>query len=264
MTSLVDSPPNISIWRQRLFEVSSPIRLSIAEYNAYWPYVDNVWVRHRSRESKRDKHVTEYWYCRQQRATWISQDFPDGRDSQGEPSLKWPRKKPKRAGSTCNMRIRILQVERLQPTDSYVEISRLANCGDGHTHDLPNSDMLKRNSALLATASTESAKGYAPATVNAAIGFEDWQCNCQFWVSYQLPCSHLLQIDLLFHVITDSMWDTYKHLFKDGGLEIYEKAGQDYTKEVVFTEVGAPAKRRLEMRRELISYRQRSIAWRRS
>ena len=56
------------------------------------------------------------------------------------------------------------------------------------------------------------------------------------------------KIDLLFHVITDAMWDTYKHLFKDGGLEIYEKAGQDYTKEVVFTEVGAPAKR-LEARR---------------
>ena len=86
-----------------------------------------------------------------------------------------------------------------------------------------------------------------PVLPDAAIGFEDWQCNCQFWVSYQLPCSHLLQIDLLFHVITDSMWDMYKHLFKDGSLEIYEKAGQDYTKEVVFTEVGAPAKRRLEM-----------------
>ena len=45
-----------------------------------------------------------------------------------------------------------------------------------------------------------------------------------------------------------SLWDTYKHLFKDGGLEIYEKARQDFAKEVVFTEVGAPAKRRLEMR----------------
>ena len=66
--------------------------------------------------------MTEHWYCRQQQATWISQEVPDGRDSQGKPSLKWLRKKPKRAGSTCNMRIQVLRAERLQPTESLSQL----------------------------------------------------------------------------------------------------------------------------------------------
>jgi hypothetical protein len=39
---VLQNPPNLKQWRQRLYDVAEPLRLTKAEFNTYFPYISNV------------------------------------------------------------------------------------------------------------------------------------------------------------------------------------------------------------------------------
>ncbi|KAI5293870.1 2,5-diamino-6-(ribosylamino)-4(3H)-pyrimidinone 5'-phosphate reductase, partial [Ascosphaera acerosa] len=81
--SLFDNPPNLGRIRQLLFEIKEPIEISMEEFDRYWPFVDNIWVKQRSNPTKGGLMTTDYYMCRLRR--------PSSRSSQSaapsEPGL---------------------------------------------------------------------------------------------------------------------------------------------------------------------------------
>ncbi len=78
---------------------------------------------------------------------------------------------------------------------------------------------------------------------------DDNSCDCLFFRQYQLPCSHIWQQQHLFGGILEDEedWDRYAFMFEDCGFEIYEGMGVEYSTKQLYKEIGAPAKRRLEV-----------------
>ncbi|PGH13695.1 hypothetical protein AJ80_06200 [Polytolypa hystricis UAMH7299] len=156
--SLFDSPPNLARIRQILFELKDPIEISMAEFNMYWPYIDNVWVKQRSNSTKDGLRTSEYYMCRLRRPTCRphqNRPLPEG---------KKPRRKTVREGSMCNVQIKVVKFEGAYST---VTISRTPGSSGAHSHDLDHLDRVKRNSALIDRARKEAEKGYLPSSIYA-------------------------------------------------------------------------------------------------
>jgi hypothetical protein len=73
-------------------------------------------------------------------------------------------------------------------------------------------------------------------------------CTCVFWRRYQLPCRHILQNHMIFGHLTDEKWAHWAFAWEDSGFEIFETAGKTYVNKEMYNEIGAPAKRKLELR----------------
>lgn len=147
-------PPHLLQMRHRLFEVQNRIELHLDEFELYWPYVDNVWVRqHRANTDKSGRYVTDYYACRLQRPTYT----PTKERAEGKPT----RKKQIRQGGTCQMRLKTVRY-----VGGYVGMS-IMQIGEQteHTHDLDHIDKIKRTSVLMDIARSEVMKGYMPASV---------------------------------------------------------------------------------------------------
>lgn len=152
---LRNPPPHLAHIRQRLFEMREKVELQVDEFELYWPYVDNVWVRqHRANTDKSGRHVTDYYACRLQRPTYTPNKEP-------RPEGKPTRKKQIRQGGTCQMRLKTVRY-----TGGYAGVSIL-QIGEQtqHTHDLEYIDKLKRTTVLMDIARSEVMKGYMPASV---------------------------------------------------------------------------------------------------
>lgn len=163
-TSFFDNPPRLAAVRQRLFEVQEQIELSAADFQRYWPYVDNVWVRQRTTTSNRGQTTTEYYMCRLKRPTTKAKEkapAPDGKKS---------RKKMTREGGTCQMQLKVV---RFEGAYSSCTITRMAGQDETlshtHTHDLEYIDSIKRNTVVMNTARQEAIKGYLPSSVYAKL-----------------------------------------------------------------------------------------------
>lgn len=154
--SLFDNPPNIAKIRQVMFECKEPIEISFEEFERYWPFIDNVWVKQRSNSSKEGHCTTDYYMCRLRR--------PTHRTSQTRPlpEGKRPRKKRVREGGTCNFQIKVVRFEGAYST---VTISRTPGSSKTHSHDLDYIDKVKRNSGLMEFARREAVKGYLPSSI---------------------------------------------------------------------------------------------------
>ena len=153
---LLHPPRHLSAIRQRLFDINEKIELRPDEFELYWPYVDNVWVRqHRAGKDKSGRLTTEYYACRLQRPTYIPRDID--KRPEGKPS----RKKQIREGGTCQMRLKTIRYDG--GYTSYM----IFKVGDqlSHTHDLDRMDQIKRPSILMDIARAEVMKGYMPASV---------------------------------------------------------------------------------------------------
>ena len=147
-------PPHLFEMRQRLFEVKNRIELRLEEFELYWPYVDNVWVRqHRANTDKSGRYITDYYACRLQRPTYT----PTKEKAEGKPT----RKKHIRQGGTCQMRLKTVRY-----VGGYVGMS-IMQIGEQtqHTHDLDHIDKIKRTTILMDIARSEVMKGYMPASV---------------------------------------------------------------------------------------------------
>ena len=148
--------PFVQHMRQSLFEVKEPVDLKEQEFNLYWPYIDNVWVRqHKYHVDQSGRSNTDYYACRLQRATYAPKRATESRP-EGQPQ----RKKKIRPGGTCQMRIK---VTKHQGQFKKLTISRIGE--HEHTHDLEHLDKIKRNSAVMDIARSEVMKGYMPASV---------------------------------------------------------------------------------------------------
>lgn len=156
--SLFDNPPNLRRIRQLLFELKDPTEISLEEYERYWPFIDNVWVKQRSNSTKDGHMTTDYYMCRLRRPTCKSSQMrplPEG---------KKPRNKAIREGSACNVQIKVVRFEGAYST---VTISRTPGSSRSHSHDLEYMDRVKRNSGLLEFARREASKGYLPSSIFA-------------------------------------------------------------------------------------------------
>lgn len=154
--SLIDNPPNLARIRRVLFECKDPIEISLEEFETYWPFIDNVWVKQRTNASKEGHCTTDYYMCRLRRPTHRTSEtrpLPEG---------KRPRKKRVREGGLCNFQIKVVRFDGAYTT---VTIARTPGSGSVHSHDLDYIDRVKRNSGLMEFARRESAKGYLPSSI---------------------------------------------------------------------------------------------------
>ena len=155
LADLRHPPPHLSTLRRRLFEIKGRIELRQEEFDLYWPYIDNVWVRqHRANAERRGRYTTDYYACRLHRPTYTPTKGP-------RPEGKPTRKKQIREGGTCQMRLKII---RYEGGFTGLSIMQIGEQGE-HTHDLDHIDKIKRASALMDIARSEVMKGYMPASV---------------------------------------------------------------------------------------------------
>ncbi|KAL8929425.1 MAG: hypothetical protein Q9172_000476 [Xanthocarpia lactea] len=154
---LFNPPRNIAKIRQRLFDVAEKLELRKDEFDLYWPYVDNVWVRqHRAGSDKTGLYKTDYYACRLQRPTYtpkaVDKPRPDGTPT---------RKKQIREGGKCHMKLKVV---RYQGGYQSVTINQLGDRTQ-HLHDLDQMDKIKRTTVLMEIARSEVMNGYMPASV---------------------------------------------------------------------------------------------------
>ncbi|KAL8738838.1 MAG: hypothetical protein Q9181_000442 [Wetmoreana brouardii] len=154
---LFNPPRNIAAIRQRLFEVREKIVLQAHEFDLYWPYVDNVWVRqHRGGQDKTGLYVTDYYACRLQRPTYTPK-LVDKPRPEGTPT----RKKQIREGGKCHMKLKVV---RYRGGYHSITINQLGDKTE-HLHDLDTMDKIKRTTVLMEIARSEVMQGYMPASV---------------------------------------------------------------------------------------------------
>ncbi|KAJ5273953.1 hypothetical protein N7478_009078 [Penicillium angulare] len=154
--SLIDNPPNLARIRRLLFECKDPIEITQEEFETYWPFVDNFWVKQRTNASHDGHCTTEYYMCRLRRAT--------NKPSETKPPLpegKRPRKRRAREGGICNVSIKVV---RFEGAYSAVTIYRTPGSDAAHSHDLEYIDRVKRNSGVMEYVRRESFKGYLPSS----------------------------------------------------------------------------------------------------
>lgn len=157
INELLHPPKDLALMRRRLFEVREKIELHVDEFELYWPYVDNVWVRqHKAGTDKTGKYTTDYYACRLQRPTYT----PKGVDKP-RPEGKPTRKKHIREGGTCQMRVKTI---RYNGGYSGYTITQVGDQTQ-HSHDLEHIDRIKRTTVLMDIARSEVMKGYMPASV---------------------------------------------------------------------------------------------------
>jgi 2,5-diamino-6-(ribosylamino)-4(3H)-pyrimidinone 5'-phosphate reductase len=155
--SIFSNPPSLGLIRQRLFDIEDTIEFSSPDFERYWPFIDNVWIRNRSAATSKDTNtVTEWYQCRlrkaSDRAPYVPRPTPEG---------KVGRKKRVRENVSCEMTLRVTRVEGAIP--SY-RISRSSGKEAKHSHDLDYVDGVKRNSGIMDAARREGVKGYQPSS----------------------------------------------------------------------------------------------------
>lgn len=153
---LLNNPPNLAQVRKVLFECRDPIEISVDEFETYWPFIDNVWVKQRSNSSKEGHCTTDYYMCRLRRPTHRTSD------SRPLPEGKRPRQKRVREGGVCNFQIKVV---RCEGDSAGVTIARTPGSSVAHSHDLDYIDKVKRNSGLMEFARREAVKGYLPSSI---------------------------------------------------------------------------------------------------
>lgn len=158
--NLFNPPPKLETMRRRLYEVKDKIELKVEEWDLYWPYVSNVWSRTQRRtDSLNGYNETDYFACRLHRPTY--DPGPTRSGEEGRPK----RKKQRREGGTCQMRIKA--VLSYGACSSYT----ITQVGDHkqHTHDLDHMDQVKRNSVVMQIAKSEVIKGYTLSSILALL-----------------------------------------------------------------------------------------------
>ncbi|KAH6636720.1 hypothetical protein F5144DRAFT_591766 [Chaetomium tenue] len=169
--NIVENPPDLHLWRQKLFDLQSPVILTNEEYDMYFPWVDNVYSHRTSQTASKRGLVTRYFDCR-------LKGRPSGTPKSQDPNKK-KRKRTARPLDLCDVRIKIteypassvgeltaighaigLDSEQVEAAVSRIRdrpfrvIQRNGMIGNGddglatHKHDLKKSDETKKSTAL--------------------------------------------------------------------------------------------------------------------
>ncbi|KAI9735140.1 MAG: hypothetical protein M1834_001728 [Cirrosporium novae-zelandiae] len=98
---LIQNPPNLQEWREKLFHVDDTIVLSEDEFNTYFPHVDNVYSHRSTQRYKRKPFISHYWDCR-------LKGRPPGTPKSDDPTKK-KRKRTARERDLCDVKIKITE-----------------------------------------------------------------------------------------------------------------------------------------------------------
>lgn len=98
---LVTDPPNLELWRNRLFNIEQPVHLTEAQFLTYFPHIDNVYSHRSTQKYKRKPFVSHYWDCR-------LKGRPSGTKKSDDPNKK-KRKREKRERDLCDVKIKITE-----------------------------------------------------------------------------------------------------------------------------------------------------------
>jgi len=151
MDVLTSLPCDTAYVRQILFDLPLPFSLSRANYDLFWPLIDNVYSIRMSRTSRDSTY--HYVICRFKRAY----------NTTPSSSLGPRAGTTKRVVKSCNTTFRL--VEYANHVEFHVTGNKICN----HDHSLDESDANKRNSLLRGLVQHDVAKGYAPAAVIGSI-----------------------------------------------------------------------------------------------
>ncbi|KAI9796654.1 MAG: hypothetical protein M1835_003450, partial [Candelina submexicana] len=83
------------------------------------------------------------------------------------------------------------------------------------------------------------------------------RCDCLWFRKYQLPCRHIWTQHALWGTLKEEDFQQYIYMFEDSGFELYERIGTEYYEREIEEEIGAPVRRRLDMREVLDSVKSR-------
>ncbi|KKY24968.1 putative glutathione transferase [Phaeomoniella chlamydospora] len=98
---LIENPPDLQQWRERLFDVDETITLTEQEFQTYFPHVDNVYSHRSTQKYKRKPFVSHYWDCR-------LKGRPPGTPKSNDPTKK-KRKRTARERDLCDVKIKITE-----------------------------------------------------------------------------------------------------------------------------------------------------------
>ena len=157
--SLFSNPPALPSTRQRLFAVEEPVEMSLADWELYYPYMDNVWRKVRSAEGETvtEEGDAEYHWCKLRKAPGAKAHIP-----RPTPDGKQPRKRRVKDDLTCDMGIKVVYSNG--PVQK-VTISKAVESSIKHTHDLDYMDQQKRNGAIMDVARKETSRAFLPTSV---------------------------------------------------------------------------------------------------
>ncbi|KAF5537938.1 glutathione S-transferase omega-1 [Fusarium napiforme] len=160
-SKIIVDPPDLEMWRNKLFNVDETIVLTHEEFETYFPHVDNVYSHRSTQRYKRKPFISHYWDCRMK-------GRPPGTPKSDDPNKK-KRKRNARQRDLCDVKIKIteyfpgarLDLDNVSGLDAGLAGQRLwtiqrvnGNGGNGkgdgvagpHKHTLERSDEIKKNS----------------------------------------------------------------------------------------------------------------------
>jgi glutathione S-transferase len=98
---LVENPPDLEQWRERLFNVDEIVTLTEEEFQTYFPHIDNVYSHRSTQKYKRKPFVSHYWDCR-------LKGRPPGTPKSSDPNKK-KRRRTARERDLCDVKIKITE-----------------------------------------------------------------------------------------------------------------------------------------------------------
>ncbi|OAP60571.1 hypothetical protein AYL99_05573 [Fonsecaea erecta] len=156
--SVFNNPPNLAEMRDRLFSLEDPIVMPVADWQTYFPFVDNIWRKMRTEHPPEDGSAkVDHYHCRFRRAHYMKPHTP-----RPTPEGKQQRRKRAREEKTCTMKMKV--VYNRGPIETCT-ILKDTDGGMTHSHDLDYNDSSKRNTGIMQTARCEVTKGYVPSSI---------------------------------------------------------------------------------------------------
>ncbi|KUI68739.1 AB hydrolase superfamily protein YdjP [Cytospora mali] len=152
--NILDLPPDLPAWRERLFHLREPITMAEDDFDLYWGYISNAWVPNGSVRPLQNGDQSRWYQCLLH--TTRSKQLAKGENGPANRQ----RARTSREETFCEAAIKVTH-----STDGTVKLMR-SNDSD-HDHDLDRIDKIRRNPALKRAAAAEVTAGNKPAEVFA-------------------------------------------------------------------------------------------------
>ncbi|MCJ1288690.1 hypothetical protein MMC34_000219 [Xylographa carneopallida] len=146
---------NIAAIRTRLFLVEEEVVMPLEQWDEVWPYVDNIWVKNKTRPSK-DGSTIKYFLCRKHASKGYVSKVKPGSEK---------RRRLARDAIGCGMRIKTV-------TTAFSDTASRTGEWQAHCHELELLDYEKKNSGIKTLAAQEASRGYKISLVADAITAE--------------------------------------------------------------------------------------------
>ncbi|KAG5657253.1 hypothetical protein KAF25_001842 [Fusarium avenaceum] len=100
-SKIIVDPPDLELWRDKLFNVDDMIVLTHEQFETYFPHIDNVSSHRSTQRYKRKPFISHYWDCRMK-------GRPPGTPKSDDPNKK-KRKRSTRQRDLCDVKIKITE-----------------------------------------------------------------------------------------------------------------------------------------------------------